>query len=104
MRLAYSGVIFASVSLIASHTFQAIGKAKTGLFLTLSRHFIFILAPLYFLPPILGMDGIWLSLPLSDLGGALTGAWFLRREFRIMRNAERLQQISAPGECSVSPD
>ena len=104
MRLGYSGIIFASVSLVASHTFQAIGKAKTGLFLTLSRHFIFILAPLYFLPPILGMDGIWLSLPLSDLGGALTGTWFLRREFRIMRNSERLQRISAPGECGVAPD
>jgi putative MATE family efflux protein len=97
MRLGYSGVILASVGLIASHTFQAIGKAKIGLFLTLSRHFFFILIPLYFLPPLIGTDGIWLALPLSDLGGALTGSWFLRREFRIMRTAGRLQEISSPG-------
>ena len=53
--------------------------------------------------PIMVME--WLeALPLSDLGGALTGSWFLRREFRIMRTAGRLQEIASPRECTSSPD
>jgi Na+-driven multidrug efflux pump len=96
MRIAYSGVLFASVSIIASHTFQAIGKPKKGLFLTLSRHFLFILPPLFFLPPLLGTDGVWMALPLSDLGGGLLGAWFLKREFALMRRSQRIDGMSPP--------
>ena len=84
LRIAYSGVIFASVSVIAAHAFQAMGKAKVGIFLTLSRHFLFILVPLFLLPPLLGTDGVWMALPLSDLGGGILGAWLLKREFRIL--------------------
>ncbi len=104
MRLAYCGIILASVSLVASHTFQAIGKARIGIFLTLSRHFFFILLPLFLLPPILGIDGVWLSMPLSDLGGAIAGAWFLRREFRELRSSEALLQISLEGGCGAPAD
>ncbi len=96
LRIGYSGVIFASVSIIASHTFQAIGKAKMGIFLTLSRHFIFIFVPLYFLPPHFGTDGVWMAIPLSDLGGGIMAAWFLKREFRLLRERRRLQQICPP--------
>jgi len=94
IRIAYSGVLFASVSVIASHAFQAIGKARLGIFLTLSRHFLFILLPLYFLPPLLGTDGIWLSIPLSDLGGGIIGAWFLKREFRLIRERDQFGRDS----------
>ena len=104
MRLAYCGIILASVSLVASHTFQAIGKARIGIFLTLSRHFFFILLPLFILPPILGIDGVWLSMPLSDLGGAMAGSWFLRREFREMRSCEALLRISLDGGCGAPAD
>ena len=96
LRIGYSGVIFASVSIIASHTFQAIGKAKMGIFLTLSRHFIFIFIPLYFLPPHFGTDGVWMAIPLSDLGGGIMAAWFLKREFRLLRERQRLQHICSP--------
>ena len=96
LRIGYSGVLFASVSIIASHTFQAIGKPKKGIFLTLSRHFLFILVPLYFLPPLLGTDGVWLAIPLSDLGGGLLGAWFLKREFALMRRDQQIDGMSPP--------
>ncbi|HRX26370.1 MAG TPA: hypothetical protein P5219_06140, partial [Aminivibrio sp.] len=104
MRIGYSGVMFASVSIIASHTFQAIGKPKKGLFLTLSRHFLFILPPLYFLPPLLGTDGVWMALPLSDLGGGLLGAWFLKREFAVMRRNQRIDGMLPLPECTPPPD
>ena len=102
IRIAYSGVLFASVSVIASHAFQAIGKARLGIFLTLSRHFLFILLPLYFLPPLLGTDGIWLSIPLSDLGGGIIGAWFLKREFRLIREREQFGRVTGKEDSEAA--
>ena len=104
MRIGYSCVLFASVSIIAGHTFQAIGKAGIGIFLTLSRHFIFILLPLYVLPPLIGTDGVWISIPLSDLGGGLMGAWFLRREFRLLRAKPHPEEVTLTAAHNTSAD
>jgi putative MATE family efflux protein len=99
MRIGYSGLVFASVSIIASQTFQAIGKPRKGIFLTLSRHFIFILVPLYFLPPLMGTDGVWMAMPLSDLGGCVIGALFLKYEFAHMRRCMGAEEGDLLPEC-----
>ena len=99
MRIGYSGLVFASVSIIASQTFQAIGKPRKGIFLTLSRHFIFILVPLYFLPPLMGTDGVWMAMPLSDLGGCVIGALFLKYEFAHMRRCMGAEEGVLLPEC-----
>ncbi|NLA91218.1 MAG: MATE family efflux transporter [Synergistaceae bacterium] len=100
LRIGYSGLVFASVSIIASQTFQAIGKPGKGIFLTLSRHFLFILAPLYFLPPIMGTDGVWIAMPLSDLGGCLIGSLFLKYEFAHMRRCMGTDEEIPLPECA----
>ena len=104
MRIGYSGLVFASVSIIASQTFQAIGKPGKGIFLTLSRHFLFILAPLYFLPPLMGTDGVWIAMPLSDLGGCLIGSLFLKYEFAHMRRCMDTGEDGVLPECAPPPD
>ena len=104
MRIGYSGLVFASVSIIASQTFQAIGKPGKGIFLTLSRHFLFILAPLYFLPPLMGTDGVWIAMPLSDLGGCLIGSLFLKYEFAHMRRCMDTEGDGVLPECAPPPD
>ena len=103
MRIGYSGLVFASVSIIASQTFQAIGKPGKGIFLTLSRHFLFILAPLYFLPPLMGTDGVWIAMPLSDLGGCLIGSLFLKYEFAHMRRCMDTEGDGVLPECAPPP-
>lgn len=87
-RIAYSFVFLASVNYVAVNTFQAMGKAKTAVFLSMSRHFFFIFLPLLLLPPLFGTDGVWMSFSASDLGGGAMGAWLLRREFRRFRRME----------------
>jgi len=104
MRIGYSGLVFASVSIIASQTFQAIGKPGKGIFLTLSRHFLFILAPLYFLPPLMGTDGVWIAMPLSDLGGCLIGSLFLKYEFAHMRRCMDTEGDGVLPESAPPPD
>ena len=52
--------------LLAINFFQSIGKAKVSMFLSLSRQMIFLLPLLIVLPPMMGVDGVWWSLPASD--------------------------------------
>lgn len=51
---------------VITNFFQSIGKAKISIFLSLSRQMIFLLPLLVALPPMMGVDGVWLALPASD--------------------------------------
>lgn len=51
---------------VITNFFQSIGKARISIFLSLSRQMIFLLPLLITLPPVMGVDGVWVSLPISD--------------------------------------
>lgn len=53
--------------MVATTFFQSIGMAKKAIFLSLTRQVIFLIPFLLILPHFLGIRGVWLSLPLSDL-------------------------------------
>ena len=60
--------------IISANYFQAIGKASRSLILTLSRQAIFLIPLLLILPHYYGMDGIWLSEPISDASSSILAA------------------------------
>lgn len=47
--------------------FQSIGKAGIAIFLSLSRQLLFLLPGLALLPLFMEVDGVWTSMPVSDL-------------------------------------
>ena len=53
------------LQLVAVSYFQAIGKYKESIFLSLTHRFIFLLL-LLVLPCFIGYNGIWVSEPVSD--------------------------------------
>lgn len=64
--------------IVGSSYFQAVGKPKTAMFLTLSRQLLLLIPLLLILPKFYGLDGILYAGPLADLGSALlTGTWLL---------------------------
>ncbi len=67
--------------------FQSIRKAKTAIFLSTSRQMIFLVPALLTLPHILGVEGVWWSLPFSDVLSCLV-AWTLL--YREMKNLKKL--------------
>lgn len=80
--------------IISSNYFQAIGKAKIAIFLSLSRQVILLIPMLIILPPIFKLDGVWMAGPISDvLSAALTGA-FLYRDMRLLNNMENNQKCN----------
>ena len=60
----------------AVNYFQATGKPRKSLFLTLSRQLIFLVPMLLILPKFWGLTGVWLAGPVADFASAgLTLLW-----------------------------
>lgn len=70
---------------ITSTFFSAIGKPKTGMFLSLTRQILFLLLCLFLLPRLfgLGMDGIMYSGPIADFLTAIATVVLIIKEFRL---------------------
>lgn len=58
---------FVGFQIVITNFFQCIGKVKISIFLSLSRQLLFLLPLLYVLPMFYDIDGVWYSLPSSDL-------------------------------------
>lgn len=70
---------------VSTCLFQSIGAAKSSIFLSLTRQVIFLVPLLLWLPGEMGVDGVWLSFPVSDLlATAVTAAmvWYQFRQLR----------------------
>lgn len=60
--------------MVVTNFFQCIGKVRISIFLSLSRQLLFLLPLLAVLPNFFGVDGVWYSLPASDLTSAIVTA------------------------------
>ncbi|MCC8118116.1 MAG: MATE family efflux transporter [Bacteroidales bacterium] len=54
------------VQIVIQNYFQSIGKPLWSIFLSLTRQLLYLVPLLYFLPKILGIDGVWYSMVDSD--------------------------------------
>lgn len=77
LRLTLLAFLVVGSQLAISQFFQSIGIAWKAMFLSLSRQCLFLIPAILFLPPFLGLDGVWLASPLSDILAALTAWLFL---------------------------
>lgn len=71
--------------MVVTNFFQCIGKVKISIFLSLSRQLLFLLPLLAILPNYFGVDGVWYSLPASDLTAALVAAVVMGRYMKMFR-------------------
>ncbi|MGM9833741.1 MAG: MATE family efflux transporter [Candidatus Limisoma sp.] len=72
---------FVGAQIITCQFFQSIGKAKAALFLSLSRQLVFLLPGLALLPLFFGVEGIWYSMPVSDLLATILAIWLLVKAY-----------------------
>ncbi|MBQ6081691.1 MAG: MATE family efflux transporter [Bacteroidales bacterium] len=79
---------------VVTNFFQCIGRVGKAIFLSLSRQLLFLIPFLLIFPPLWGTDGVWFSMPASDLVSAIVAlALFipLMREFDRMEKESSLQ-------------
>ena len=58
--------IFAGINIFASAMFTAFGDGKRSAIISFCRTFIFIVVSILVLPLVMGVTGVWLSVPLAE--------------------------------------
>jgi len=66
---------------VGSTLFQAIGKAKEALFLTVSRQ-IFLIGLILVLPRLFGLTGVWVTFPITDVSFFFVTLWLYLPQIR----------------------
>ena len=72
--------------MVATNFFQSIGKVKKSIYLSLTRQILFLIPLLVILPMFIGEDGVWYSMPISDITAALLTVILLVGQFREWKN------------------
>jgi len=71
------------IPIVITNFFQSIGRAKVSIFLSLTRQFLFLIPGLLILPPLFGLNGAWLAMPVSDglatIVASVTMYYFIRK-------------------------
>jgi putative MATE family efflux protein len=68
--------------MVVVNFFQSIGKAQKAIFLSLTRQMIFLVPCLIILPPLLGVLGVWISLPVADFLSVIVSYIVLRNQYK----------------------
>ena len=71
---------------VCSNFFQAIGKPKQAMFLSMSRQFILLIPAILILPRYMGLPGVWTAVPVADVGSSLLTLYGVLNEMRIQKN------------------
>lgn len=88
IRIVSMFFITLGIQIIGGTFFQAIGKAIPALILNVSRQLIFLIPAIIVLPLFFGLNGVWFSMPLSDLLATAITVIFIAYELRVLRRLQ----------------
>ena len=97
MRLALLAFWFVGFQIVSTTLFQSLGMAGKSIFLSLTRQVIFLIPLLLTLPGYFGLDGVWMSFPISDVMATVVTAAMVWWQMR--RLDSRLVPCMADGPC-----
>ena len=80
LRWVFAASPIIAVQLIGAAYFQAAGKAKKALLLTLSKQGFFLIPLVLILPNFLGIFGVWIAFPIADILSTILTGYFLKKE------------------------
>lgn len=77
--------------MVIANFFQSIGMAKKAIFLSMTRQIIFLIPAILIMPLFWQLEGIWWSMPFSDLLSTVTSGTMLYLQFRKFKTLENNQ-------------
>lgn len=72
--------ILCGLNAIASFYFTSIGKAKESAVISSARGFVILIAAIFVLPTILGMNGVWLASPATEILTLAITLFYLKKD------------------------
>ncbi|PTS86712.1 multidrug efflux protein [Pseudomonas sp. HMWF032] len=88
LRLHLFAMFLEGFIVLAASFFQAMGQARNATLVTVGNMLI-QLPFLAVMPLLLGLNGVWLALPLSNVCLSLVVIWMLRRQLQQLRTLDR---------------
>lgn len=82
IRLFFIGYLFIGISFVYMTYFQSVGKVWSATAIILCRSYALFLVYLFVLPKILGVNGIWLAMPIAELTMAILIILIIRKSVR----------------------
>lgn len=79
LRIMFAMALTLGVQMVTGGVFQALGKARVALILSLSRQVFFLIPLLLLLPLFFGLKGVWMAFPVADVLSFLLALWFIRQ-------------------------
>ena len=90
LRIDVSMFPIVGFQIVISNFFQCIGYARKAIFLSLSRQLIFLIPFLIIFPKFWGTDGVWWSMPASDVVAALIAFLMIRSLMKTFGSEEQV--------------
>lgn len=88
---------FVGFQIISSVYFQATGKPKTTMFLSLCRQVLFLIPSILIFSKLWGVTGVWIAVPFSDTLSVIVTYIMVHRE---IKNLKKLENIKIQEENS----
>ncbi len=82
LRIFISTLILVGPAIMFITAFQGLSKGWTAITLSLTRQLLFLIPAVLVLPRLIGLNGVWLSIPISDGLGAIVAGFWLYREYK----------------------
>lgn len=93
LKIISIGFLIACFCVVSSGVFQALGKGRLSLIVSLMRQIILILPLAYLFAKLFGLNGVWWSFPIAEFFAGILTAYFLRNLYyndvlKIANNSE----------------
>ena len=85
IRLFFIAYLFMGINFVMMSYFQSIAQIRMATWITASREIIFMMIFILVLPLLLGIYGVWLSVPLAELVVMITIIIYVRRKTKLFQ-------------------
>ncbi len=94
MKIVFMFFPIVGFQMVTSNFFQSIGMAGKSIFLSLTRQVLLLIPMLLILPSIFGVNGVWYSMPFSDLISSFISLGMLIYQMKLFKKLSNKQQLN----------
>jgi len=89
MRIMFAVAFLIGAQVVSGGLYQALGRAKPALILSMSRQVLFLIPLVLILPQFIGIWGVWLAFPLADVLSFSLSIFFMYRDRKLFFTGEK---------------
>lgn len=93
IRILFATAFFIGVPVVCGGIFQALGKVKQALILSMSRQLLFLIPLVLILPSFFGVNGVWLAFPIADALSFALATFLLYRNRKFILREDKKEDV-----------